>query len=34
MVYDILVQLSDYLQDDDFCHVTLDTLAPQCGGTS
>ena len=33
-VYSILLQLTDYLCDDDFCHITLDTLTLQCGGTN
>ena len=29
--YNILVQIRDSLDNDDFCHITLDTLALKCG---
>ena len=33
-VYNILVQIRDSLDNDDFYHITLNTFALQCGGTN
>ena len=33
-VYNILVRIKDSLDNDDFCHIMLNTLALQCGGTN